>query len=79
MPVIFDTEDRLLKVLRHLEKLNIYPRRYFYPSLHSLDIFDSESLPVSENIARTIVCLPMYNDLSDGEICKIASLIKDVI
>tara|TARA_B110000879_G_scaffold207485_1_gene291265 strand:- start:1739 stop:2863 length:1125 start_codon:yes stop_codon:yes gene_type:complete len=34
MPVLFDTEDRVLKTLEKLAEENVYPRRYFYPSLH---------------------------------------------
>jgi hypothetical protein len=69
MPVLFENETLLLKVKERLEKQNIYPRRYFYPSLNQVDIFNSQtSLPVSEQIARTVLCLPLYYKLSIEDI-----------
>src|SRR5690606_11213007 len=35
-PVIFPSEEQLVESLNKLKALNIFPRRYFYPSLESL-------------------------------------------
>jgi len=41
---------------------NIYARRYFHLSLNTISIFNPQaSLPVSEKIARTILCLPLFD------------------
>lgn len=73
-PVIFESEEVLLKVKSELEINWIYPRRYFYPSLSGLDYIEKQSTPVSDDISKRILCLPMYHTLSPEEqdlICRI--------
>ncbi|PAF53184.1 aminotransferase DegT [Helicobacter sp. 13S00482-2] len=67
-PIIFKNQEKLLNVLSILEKKNIFPRRYFYPSLNILD-FNSknQSCPVSEDISKRILCLPIYVGLSQKD------------
>ena len=75
-PVIFKSEDVLLKTLSILNNNNIFPRRYFYPSLNNLPYVDYVSMPVSESIAKRIICLPLYHDLKKEEVIIICNLIK---
>ncbi len=75
MPVLFDTEARLLKTLEKLTAEHIYPRRYFHPSLHDEVIFDKTDLPVAESVASRIACLPLYNTLANEDIYRICGLI----
>ncbi|MBP1224934.1 DegT/DnrJ/EryC1/StrS family aminotransferase [Flavobacterium sp. 1355] len=76
--VIFDSEDTLLKVLEELQKENIVPRRYFYPSLNTIDYTKGEKMPISESIALRIVCLPLYVGLSENELEKITHIINKI-
>lgn len=76
-PVIFKSESQLLKVLRYLNKYDIYPRRYFYPSLNTLNYVCYYPCPVSEDISRRILCLPMYFDLKINDVQKICKLILE--
>lgn len=76
MPVLFDTEARLLQTLEKMAAEKIFPRRYFYPSLHDVRIFEKVELPVSESIASRIACLPLYNALTEVEISEICRLIS---
>ena len=79
MPVVYDSEDRVLKILERLAREKVYPRRYFHPSLHALDIFESAGqLPVAERIAETIVCMPLYDTLSEDDIRRICRLVGEV-
>jgi dTDP-4-amino-4,6-dideoxygalactose transaminase len=79
-PVIFKTEDVLLKVNEILNKNNIYPRRYFYPSLDTLDYIEKqEDCVVSQDISKRILCLPLYHDLTIKEANEIAKLIAEVL
>lgn len=71
MPIVFDSEERLLHALEKLKAENIFPRRYFYPALHQMPIFDSASLPVAESVASRIACLPIYDALDDGDVERI--------
>ena len=71
MPVLFDTEARLLETLKRLAAERIFPRRYFHPSLHDTAIFEKTDLPVAKSVASRIACLPLYNDLSSHDIERI--------
>ncbi|MFL1012247.1 DegT/DnrJ/EryC1/StrS family aminotransferase [Flavisericum labens] len=75
-PVIFSSEEVLLSVKEALEKIKVYPRRYFYPSLNKLPYLKYDSMPVSESISRKILCLPLYDSLSLNEVEAICKLIK---
>lgn len=77
-PAIFENEETVLKVLAVLEKEDIYPRRYFYPSLSSLDYVDSEEMPISDNIASRILCLPLYHNLKKTDINRICDLLSGI-
>ncbi|HMP98976.1 MAG TPA: DegT/DnrJ/EryC1/StrS family aminotransferase [Cyclobacteriaceae bacterium] len=78
-PVLFNNEGDLLAVMRQLELNKIYARRYFYPSLATLPYVSSNDLPVTENIASRVICLPMYYDLSFEEIDFIVRIITRTI
>lgn len=75
-PVIFESEASLLNVLEALEEQKIYPRRYFYPSLNTYNhVVDYVSMPVSEDISKRILCLPLYFNLSTEDVKRIATLV----
>ncbi len=78
MPVVFASEEQALLVKSKLEENFISPRRYFYPSLNSLDIFKDyrTACPHAESIASRILCLPLYHELTDDSIIKIAGIIN---
>jgi len=73
-PVIFKSEEITIKVQKELEANRVIPRRYFHPSLNTVQIYKSRELPISENISKRILCLPLYHSLSNEEIdfvCRI--------
>ncbi len=77
-PVIFESEKQLLKVQKALNKQNIMPRRYFYPSLDTLEYIEpKQCMPISRNISKRILCLPIHAELEEYEQLKIIKLIKD--
>jgi len=75
-PVLFNSEQELLKVTRCLNDLSIYPRRYFYPSLNSLPYVEYQKCQVSEFISERIMCLPLFYELKDYHIDLIAAIIN---
>ncbi len=77
-PVIFETEEQLLKSVEELNANWIYPRRYFYPSLSKLDYVDKYEVPVCEDIAKRVLCLPMYHSMKKEDIDFIARLLLRV-
>jgi dTDP-4-amino-4,6-dideoxygalactose transaminase len=75
-PFIFPSENKLLEVKKALEAQDIYPRRYFYPSLSRLPYVNGGNVPVAEDIAPRILCLPLYHDLDETMVEKIAAIIR---
>lgn len=75
-PVVFKTEEILLRKLKELAEQNIFPRRYFYPSLNTIAYVKSkDECPVSEDIAGRIVCLPLYVGLEKKDIDRITEVL----
>lgn len=75
-PVIFDSESTLLRVEKALQAEHIFARRYFYPSLNTFtNIFPYVNMPISEDIASRILCLPLYYTLKEIDIEGISQLV----
>lgn len=75
-PLVFDAEDLMLKCIELLKLHEIFTRRYFYPSLAiSLPYVEEQFLPITENISKRILCLPLYFDLTVEEVDLICRLI----
>jgi dTDP-4-amino-4,6-dideoxygalactose transaminase len=75
-PVLFNDEKTLLRVRQALNAENIFPRRYFYPALHTLPYLPQyQSCPVAESAASRALCLPLYSGLDEAVIAKIARII----
>jgi dTDP-4-amino-4,6-dideoxygalactose transaminase len=73
-PVVFNSEEELLKMKSALEENKISSRRYFYPTLSSLDYVRKSPTPMADFIAERVLCLPLYYDLTLEEIdliCRI--------
>ncbi len=66
-PILFDTEAELLKRQKILIELDIYPRRYFYPSLDNLPYVVPSNVPISNDISKRILCLPLSHDITEAQ------------
>lgn len=78
-PVVFENEEKLLKVRSALLENEISTRRYFYPSLNNLSYLTKKySCPVSENISKRVLCLPLYYDLDNNDIERICKIVNAV-
>ena len=77
-PVIFESEHLLLNVQSRLNEKNIFPRRYFYPSLNTINYINGSSMPISETIASRILCLPLFNDMPKDILNKICYVINNI-
>ncbi|MDR7208969.1 DegT/DnrJ/EryC1/StrS family aminotransferase [Flavobacterium piscis] len=75
-PLIFKNENQLLQTQKILNEKQIFPRRYFYPSLNTIEYVKGVQMPISESIASRILCLPLYLGLKESELDLIASLIN---
>ena len=80
MPVVFEdnygaTRD---EVRDALIAQNIYARKYFYPLTSDFECyegrFDSSKTPVAKHMAKRVLTLPMYADLSFEDIDRICDI-----
>jgi len=66
-----------------LKTYNIYGRRYFFPMIstfspyRNLDSAKSENLPVATKLADSVICLPIYEGLSEEDVKKITEEIDN--
>jgi len=84
-PILIDqkrfgkSRDEVYSLLR---KDNLFARKYFYPLISEfptykrLDSAVSSNLPVANNIANKVLCLPIYPDLKITNVIKICKLIR---
>ncbi len=79
-PIILKNEQQLMQVQQKLNEHQIFPRRYFYPSLDTLNYIEPKQYtPISRDIASRILCLPMFPDLSRDDQLKIIHIVKESI
>jgi dTDP-4-amino-4,6-dideoxygalactose transaminase len=74
-PIILESENQLMQVTNKLNDQQIFPRRYFYPSLNNLPTVSGNACPISEDISKRILCLPLSADITESDILKISSII----
>lgn len=78
-PIVFESEDLLLLVQKKLNELDIFPRRYFYPSLNTIKYTNGKSMPISESISSRVLCLPLYVGLTHEQLLLISTTINSAI
>lgn len=73
-PIIFSDENALLRAIDQLSTHQIYPRRYYYPSLNNLKYVEHTPMPVSDDYSKRILCLPLSASISKEEqelVCRL--------
>lgn len=77
MPVLFQDEAQVLEMEQRLKRHGIVPRRYFYPALNTVKVLgETGRFPVAEDLARRVLCLPLYDTLTEEQIEDVCSVIK---
>jgi dTDP-4-amino-4,6-dideoxygalactose transaminase len=74
-PIIFSSEDELIRVVDILKTNEINPRRYFFPALNTLPYIDYKPCPIAEDLSKRVICLPLFYDLSQGDQQRITEII----
>ena len=74
-PVLFDSEAALLRTFEVLAAHGITARRYFYPSLDTLDFVDPAVLPVAHDVTRRVACLPLMYQLTEADVARVAGIV----
>lgn len=79
MPILLDSQRSRDRVHRHLVRHGVQPRKYFYPPTHRFPFLGKarrDPCPVATDVARRVLTLPLYPDLSLSEVRRIARLVK---
>ncbi len=78
--IVLKDEEQLLKVQKALNEKQIFPRRYFYPSLDTLSYIEPKQYsPISRDVSSRILALPIYPGLKENEQISIINIIKDYV
>lgn len=68
-PMVLESEKQAVAVAEHLKESAILVRRYFYPSLDSVQSLGAlQKQPISTDIASRVLCLPIYSGLSNESV-----------
>ena len=78
-PIIFESESLLLKVQKELNENQIFPRRYFYPSLNKINYLGIAEMPISESISTRIMCLPLAHDMKINDLNSICLIVNKIL
>ncbi|MEO8405919.1 MAG: DegT/DnrJ/EryC1/StrS family aminotransferase [Chitinophagaceae bacterium] len=79
-PIVFESEEQLVKIKAILLENGYNTRRYFYPSLNELPYSKEVApCPVSEEISRKVLCLPTFFDLEQADQKKISEIINQYL
>jgi dTDP-4-amino-4,6-dideoxygalactose transaminase len=76
-PVLFDSESTLLRVKRAMNDVQIFPRRYFYPSLNRLPYLEYQPVKIAEDASSRILCLPLSTVLEEKDITRICDIVNN--
>ena len=69
-------------LFERLKANDIHARRYFYPLISSFSMYrhlpsaQPGKMPVAEDIAQRILCLPIYPDLTDEDQDRVMAVIR---
>lgn len=81
-PVVFNEKvfgSSRNEVCKKLKENNIFARKYFYPLTNTFDCFhgkfDVNLTPVALHIAKRVLTLPLYADLSQEDVDRICEII----
>lgn len=75
-PIVFDTEELMLKCKEYLQLNEIGTRRYFYPSLAAaLPYLEPQHFPITDDVSKRILCLPLFSELTIEEVDMICRLL----
>jgi dTDP-4-amino-4,6-dideoxygalactose transaminase len=78
-PLLLPDEAGVLRLQAALAAMNVQLRRYFHPSLGTLSYVRAGALPVADDTARRVVCLPLYPDLAPADAGAIAATLRRVL
>ena len=66
-----------------MKEQNILGRRYFYPLISEFETYNGlpsagrDNLPKAHQVADSVICLPMHHELSDDDLNRVISIIRN--
>jgi dTDP-4-amino-4,6-dideoxygalactose transaminase len=76
-PLVLKSEQAVLEIVVRLAEGGIQARRYFYPSLDRVALYNSISAcEISNDIASRIVCLPIWPGLGATQVSAIVKILE---
>ena len=75
-PIFTRNEQQLLAIRDALNLEQIFPRRYFYPSLHQLPYLQAAEMPVSAALAACSLCLPLHGEMLESDAARVCAVIR---
>jgi dTDP-4-amino-4,6-dideoxygalactose transaminase len=79
-PIVLRDEVERLTLQKALNSEDIYPRRYFYPSLDTLNYINPKQfMPISRDISTRVLALPIYPDIQRDIQEKIIEVIIKIV
>lgn len=77
VPVIFNSSEHMRAVETALSTENIFSRRYFYPSLDTLDFLSNSGVCLNaREVSSKILCLPIYPNLDMANVDRIIKIVR---
>ncbi len=68
--------DNRKPITENRKPTTVNPRRYFYPSLEDLPYINSENCPTARDLAKRVLCLPLYVDLTSQNLALIVQQVN---
>lgn len=79
-PIVLKDEKQRIEAETALANKEIFPRRYFYPSLDTLYYIEPKQIcKISRDISDRILALPLYPELREEDQMNIINIIKRIL
>lgn len=78
-PLIFKSENQAVVVKTKLLEQGFQARRYFYPALSTLPYVTTNPMPIAEDIASRILCLPLSHELNKVQTELITDIVLQIV
>ena len=84
-PIFIDAEEYGMtrdELYFKMKEQNVLGRRYFYPLISEFSTYRGlesarpENLPVAHRIASSVICLPMYHNLTENEVNRVIDQVR---
>lgn len=80
LPIEFESEEIVLRIIKELNDKEINPRRYFYPSLDTLNYVNDKNIcQISRSLSKRILCIPFYDSIEQDTLDIIINTINNII